>query len=241
MKIAICDDDFFQCSNIENIILNYSKTINHGIDVEVFYNGKRFLESLQYECIYDLIFLDIELGTTTGLIVGNQIRNKLGDFTSRIVFISAKNGYDQDLFELNPLNFLRKPFSSEKITKCIDIVMNVLGQEMNKFHYNIGKEYKQLFVKDILYFKSQIRKLQIVTINDSEVFYGTLDKIKGRLPNTFIRVHGSYIVNFNHISKIYSDLITMNNGDQIPISKINAKELHCLQFKHMKELRDVNI
>lgn len=241
MKIAICDDDNYVCTEIEQIILNYSMNSNTKIDIEVFYDGKDLISYIENEHFFDLIFLDIELGTTTGIEVGNSIRNEFDDYISKIVFISCKTGYERQLFDVQPLNFLDKPIDKIKLIKCIDLALKLLDKEKKIFKYQVGHDFKQIAFQDILYFENKLRKVKIITINGIDEFYGTLENIKPQLPNVFVTVHVSYIVNYNFIEKISGEIVLMKNGVIIPISKRNLKEIHHLQIKLIKELRDVNL
>lgn len=49
----------------------------------MFYRGEKLIEFLKNKDKFDLIFLDIELGNTTGIDVASHIRNKF-DVTSLI-------------------------------------------------------------------------------------------------------------------------------------------------------------
>lgn len=73
------------------------------IDVEVFDSGESLLEFIKKEHGFDLIFLDIEIGTTTDIVVGRKIRSELDDYISKIVFISSKEGYERKLFDIHCL------------------------------------------------------------------------------------------------------------------------------------------
>ncbi|MEA5056457.1 MAG: LytTR family DNA-binding domain-containing protein [Anaerotignum propionicum] len=240
LKIAICDDNNYICIEIEQIILDYSIQHNIKINIEVFYDGKELINYIENEHCFDIIFLDIELKTTTGIEVGTILRKKLDDYFTKIVFISSKFGYERQLFDVQPMNFLDKPIHKEKLLKCIDLVLKLLDKEKKIFKYKVGKEYRQIAFQDILYFENKLRKVKITTVDGTDEFYGTLVNIKSNLPNIFLTTHNSYIVNYNYIKKISSDNILMINEMIIPISKRNLKDIQQFQIKFLKELRDIN-
>lgn len=241
LKIAICDDDKYVCGEIEQMILDYSLKNNTKIDIEVFYDGKDLIHYIEKDQCFDLIFLDIELRTTTGIEVGNKIRNEFDDCISKIVFISSKTGYERQLFDIQPLNFLDKPINKEKLFRCINLALKMLDKEKKVFKYQVGHDFKQVAIQDILYFENKLRKVRIITVNGTDEFYGTLENIKLQLPSIFVTAHVSYIVNYNYIEKTSGETILMKNGAIIPISKRNLKEIHHLQIQFVKELRDVNL
>ena len=63
-KIAICDDIKSTCDEIKDIILNISKgNLSENISIDIFYSGEALISDIrEEENLYDLIFLDIELG-----------------------------------------------------------------------------------------------------------------------------------------------------------------------------------
>lgn len=240
LKIAVCDDNHYLCIEIEQVILDYSIQRNIKIDIEVFYDGKELINYIENQHSFDLIFLDIELKTTTGIEVGTTLRKKLDDYITKIVFISSKTGYERQLFDVQPLNFLDKPIDKEKILNCIDLSLKLLDKEKKKLKYKVGKEYKQIAFQDILYFENKLRKVKITTLDGTDEFYGTLANVKSQLPNIFLTTHNSYIVNYNYIKKISGDSILMINEMIIPISKRNLKDIQQFQIQFLKEFRNIN-
>lgn len=228
LKIAICDDNNIICSEIEQVILEYGKTKSLETDIEVFYTGESLINFIKSEYSFDLIFLDIELGTTTGIEVGIQIREELDDYISKIVFVTAKKGYESQLFDIQPLNFLRKPIEIQKIQKCIDLAIKLLGVENKTFEYKKDYGVIKVRIKDILYFKKEGRKTKIVTVDGEDFFYETMVSIQNRIPQNFVEPHGSYLVNFEKIIRLQKDYIVMINNKKIPVSQRSLKNMRTL-------------
>lgn len=111
LRIAICDDEITICSHIENIIMEYSKYFV----IKVFYTGEQLVDYIEQGNKFDLIFLDIELNLLNGIQVGKKIRQDMNDYITKIVYISGKNCYDRELFDVQPLNFIPKPIIKKKL------------------------------------------------------------------------------------------------------------------------------
>ena len=60
-RIAICDDEIGTCSDLEKMILDFADRRALQIETEGFYSGETFYRSIQEQCPYDLVFLDIQL------------------------------------------------------------------------------------------------------------------------------------------------------------------------------------
>ena len=241
LKIAICDDNYTLCSEVERMILEHNTTTCIDIETEVFYSGEKLLKFIENDHKFDLIFLDIELGSTTGILVSNKIRNEFDDHVSKIIFLSSQTGYEKDLFDVQPFNFLTKPIDKEKLIKCIELVTKILDKENKIFEYHSRNYIKKISIKEIIYFESNLKKIKIVTIDNEEYFYGSLEKTKENLPKTFVAPHGSFLVNFNKIERITKKDIHMFGGRVIPISRRNLQNIQDLQIQSTKEVRDANI
>lgn len=241
ITIAICDDDNYICSQIEKYILNYSKTKNIKFDIEVFYSGESLTNFIMKEHSFDLIFLDIELITQTGVQVANKIRNEFDDYSTKIVFITSKDGYEQQLFDVQPLNFIKKPIDFEKLKKCIELTIKLLGIDNQIFEYKKGYDLIKVNIKDILYFESKRKKIKIVTHSNEDYFYGSLENIKKSLPKSFIEPHGSFLINFDKIERITKDTVFMQDGLEIPLSQRNLKKIRSIMIEFEREKRNANI
>lgn len=241
IKIAICDDNNCICSEIEQMILEYEKTSITNLDVEVFYSGEHLIDFIKQEHQFDIIFLDIELGTTTGIEVGNKIRNEFDDYISKIIFITAKDGYEQQLFAVQPLNFIKKPLDHNKIRNCLDLATKLLGLDNKTFEYKKGYDIVKVELKNVLFFESKRKQIKIVTLSGEDCFYGTLESLKETLPKIFIEPHGSFLINFHQIERVTKETVFMNNGIEIPISQRNLKNIRSVLIDFEKEKRNVNL
>lgn len=232
LRIAICDDNTAVCSEVEKMVLEYTEKNAIQIEVEVFYTGEALIHHIETKGQFDLIFLDIELGTTTGIEIGKVIRNAFNDYISKIVFISATTGYERQLFDVQPLNFLDKPVDPMKLAHCLELVIKMLRGENNFFEYKVGHGIIKCNIKEILYFEKEAKKIKIVTFDSEDYFYDTMVNLKTKLPDMFVETHSSFLVNFHHIKKLTKDYVVMVNRKEIPISQRNLKNvrnilIHC--------------
>ena len=241
LRIAICDDNSSICSEVEKVVLEYSKVNNINLDAEIFYNGESLLDFIKTEHSFDLIFLDIEMDGITGVGVGEVIRNEFKDHISKIVFLSGADGYEMDLFNVQPLNFLRKPIDKQKIYNCIDLAREIFEITDDYFEYKFNYEIKKIPYTELIYIESLMKKIKIVSVHSQDEIYGSLEKIKSTLPKRFIIPHKSYIVNFSNVSTIQKDTIIMINGDKIQISQRNIKNIRAMQIEMEREKRNARI
>lgn len=113
--IAICDDETFTCSAIEQQLLDLSEKANIPMQVDVFYSGNGFINYLRNKIQYDILFLDIELQDINGIEIARYLRNSMNDEHIQIIYISSKTEYALKLFKTRPMDFLVKPFNVNDI------------------------------------------------------------------------------------------------------------------------------
>lgn len=96
------------------------------------------LEALKEDAaLFHLLFMDIELGDTDGIILGNTLREHLGNEITQIVFISYRKDYALQLFRIRPLDFLIKPMDYGKIRLIMDTYRKLFPEK--NYSMNTGK------------------------------------------------------------------------------------------------------
>ena len=231
INIAICDDEKAICSQLENILLEYSNSAYLKIDVSIFYNGESLLDYLNQGNFFDLIFLDIELGQINGVEVGRQIRKVLKNFESEIVYISGNDGYDRQLFDVQPLHFIPKPIIESFVIDDLKLALERTGRSGGFFKYQKGYNTYKIPISEIIYFESLNREIKIVTLNKTDCFYGPLEDVSFNVSkHQFLQIHRSYLINYNHANVLRYSEVVMSNGETLPISRTKRQEFRTLQM-----------
>lgn len=140
----------------------------------------------------DVIFLDIELPEINGL----EFLKKLEHAPSVIVTTAYPN-FAVDAFEQAVVDYLVKPFSYERFVLAVDRVkaITATNKETYLFVY-ADKTNHKLKTKDILYLKSELDYISIVTEKERILLLGSLTIWEKKMAKfSFVRVHRSYIVN----------------------------------------------
>lgn len=237
IRIAICDDEKEISGFLEEHVAKYIRECGRECEIEVFYDGEALCQDMQIN-EYDLVFLDIELPDITGVDIGRFIREELCNEVVQIAYISAKKQYAMKLFEYRPINFLVKPLKYEDIAKIIDKYFRVT--EYNDVLFTYKKKYELYKVKlsDILYLQSQGRTVTIVTMQGTDTFYGSLEKIYSDMKcKKFIFIHKSYVVNYAYITSFEMDSVTLTTGEKLPISQARRKAVNEMLLKLVMEER----
>lgn len=218
-KIGICDDDKILCASLEEQLQELALEFPVRFETEVWYSGESLEADLEKRMELDLLFLDIELFQRNGIQVGAFIREELENMDTHIVYISSKESYAMQLFRIQPLDFLIKPLSPERLKEVLFRSIKQKNQLESCFEYQRGNGFVRIPVKDILYFMSMDKKIVIVKKGARETFYGKLKQVQQQLPDDFFLIHQSYSIHQKYVSEYSYESVKMMNGDILSISK----------------------
>lgn len=225
IRVAVCDDFQDVVVQVKEYLLEYQQQRNQKLEIKSFSNAEDLWAYLKNSHC-DLIILDIELVEMNGVELGHLIRTELKDNIVKIVYISAMNCYDRQLFEVQPLNFLQKPIDKEKLFKMVDLTVELLSNKDRIFVFENKQGTFRMKFNNILYFESYDHYFKIVTVSGNYEFKSTLAEIMEQISDSrFIQVHRSYIINYDNTSHIKYEEITMSNGDMIPIGRDRRKDV----------------
>ena len=234
INIAICDDDKVICSELENIMLEYAKSHFLQIEIDIFYSGESLLEYIEQENHLDILYLDIEMGQMNGVEVGRQIRETYRDHSIEIIYVSANDGYDRQLFDVQPLHFISKPIDKAIVERDLELALDRGKKLSGSFIYKKGYDTYKVPISDIVYFESLNREIKIVASQGEDTFYSSFSEVLPRvMEHQFVQIHRSYVINFNQVKTLRYSEVIMSNGDTLPISKSKRDEIRSLQMSEI--------
>jgi DNA-binding LytR/AlgR family response regulator len=183
----------------------------------------------------DLIFLDIEMPYISG-IEFLQSRN----LTSKIIFTTAYEHYAIKGYELNVLDYLLKPISFERFLKAANKALEYFESKStmpNKEDFFIKSEgrYLKLLWNDILLLEGMENYICIHTEVQKHIVHMTMKQLLEQVPEQFIQVHKSSIVNLHKISGIAGNLIQLQHLE-VSISR-SMKDAVLEKILHNKLLK----
>ena len=202
LKIAICDDNKEMCNDLENMLRQIEKARGYKFEIKIFISGEALHKYFfEVDIDFDIIFLDIEFPENiNGIDIGNIIRNRFFKETVKIVYISSYEKYALDLFKIRPFDFMIKPPSYIKIDEIITSIVKVITKQNKPFEYKVGAEHCRIDLYKVLYFTSQWRKVEIITIDKKpfDSFYQTLSAVgKDLAESDFFFIQKGYLVNYH--------------------------------------------
>lgn len=169
----------------------------------------------------DIILLDIQMPGITGI----EVAEKVKDTNSIVIFTTAYDEYALKAFEVEALNYLLKPFDEtrffEVMQKAKDIIEKnqhlQFSEKLMSLYSNFKKsqsphltefEIKEnglsrfININDILLLEARSVYIILHLANDAILYRTTLNELETQLPENFIRIHRSYIINKDFVSNL---------------------------------------
>jgi len=211
--------------------------------VECAYDGHDALVKIASQR-YEVIFLDVRMPDIDGLELGRVLRRFVSP--PALVFVSAYDGAAADAFELQALDYLRKPVSRTRLEDALGRVSAALGAApvdvpesppaaagTNRVAVaNLRTGSTRLLAKSsILYVESNGDFVRIVSEDGRYLLRTTLAEIERRWESAgFVRVHRQYVANLRRAVELRPQLggtaeLVFACGQKIPIARRHVAEL----------------
>ena len=228
MKIAICDDEKIVLDQLEHIINYYSEENELDITVSLFNGDRDLLYSVErLHEHYDLVIIDIGIEYTNSIAVATEIKNI--DKSLMLIFTTYYKENAYEAFSAHPFNLLLKPLQKDVVENCLDEVCDYLSMDNEYYEFERRKNTCRVLLKDIMYFKSDKRIVNIY-MKDGKVYsyYDRLDYVENKLKKNnmnFLRIHKSFIVNSAYVFRQTYKYVLMDNGEILSVSRCRRKEI----------------
>ncbi len=235
MRIAICDDDlliheelcghlsdFFDSSNLPEIICCSS-----GEEIVSLFSANEF---------FDIVFMDVEMGTLNGLEAAGEIRRLAPE--TIIIFVSNHRNYVFDAFHCEALHYIVKPVTKAEFREVFIRAMHKYNLLNNSFTVKWKQTRISIKVSDIIYIEGYKRRTIIHTQNGTFDHIGKLSEAYDRLKaHGFLLVHQGYIVNMQYIHSFLSDEIILLDGSRVMVSVRKRSEALQSFDKYLQRLK----
>ena len=219
IKCVILDDEL--------LAISYLKLLCEQIEgievVKAFNNPKIFLQEIDdIDC--DLCILDIEMQGMNGLQVAGLIKHK------KIIFTTAYKEYGAEAFDLDVVDYVRKPIKKERLQQAFEKVQKLTEQQTDQsfFEWNTNLGKSRILTADIVYIKtSEIdsRDKDVILKNNSDIILKNLSfkNLAELLPQkNFVQINKKEMVNTKYIQVFSASEIILDSSttDDSPVKLV---------------------
>lgn len=242
MRIIIVDDEALA----RGVVREY---LSEHADAEIVAECANGFEAVKAitELEPDLVFLDIQMPKLDGFEVAELAAGK-----AHFIFATAYDQYAIRAFEFHALDYLLKPFSQQRFDQALAHARERLGsaaggavQAMAREAVARNKPLGRVLIRDgakvhviasgkIEYIEAQDDYVQIRAEGKSYLKNQSLSELEGQLePERFLRIHRSYIVNIECVSRIEqatkdSHVAILRDGSKLPISRTGYQKIRAV-------------
>ena len=239
LKAIIVEDEQISREIIRNYLGKYCPNVQllgEASNIEEAYD---FIQNHEL----DLVFLDVEMPFGNAFDLLEKIENR----TFETVFVTAYEHYAIEALNNHASYYLLKPISIDELIKAVNIVTEIKEKENHLQHQILAPKtnvvsgkitipqqdgFEVLYINDIVFCKADDNYTEIHLANSKKLVSKTLKYFEEALTEyTFARIHKSYLVNVNAITKYKKGKggsVIVSNGKEILVSA--SKKANLLSY-----------
>lgn len=178
------------------------------------------------ETAIDALFIDINMPDINGMDFVKALSEP-----PLVVFTTAYAEHAAESYKVRAVDYLLKPFGFPEFQKAAGYIKqqfdakkessNVLKEDDSIF-LKVDYRYVRVRISDIILIEGMNEYLKIhLASGDPVLVHTTFKQINGQLPDNFLQVHRSFVVNMNHVVEVERSLILLEGGKRISVSEGN--------------------
>jgi two-component system LytT family response regulator/two-component system response regulator LytT len=245
ISAILVDDERLACDELSYLLKKYE-------DIELVGSAHNGLDAVQLieDLEPDLVFLDVQMPGMGGLDVVSELGRRK-ESLPYFILVTAYDQYAVEAFRLEAMDYLLKPVDAERLDMTIQRARRAFqekpkGQppepvpappQRTKLLVRSGSRNFIVDANDVIYATIEDGLITIVTSAfEGQSNYRTIEELQSNLdPETFWRVHRSYLVNIHRIKEVIpwfksSYQLRMDDKKQteVPVSRFQTKRLRAL-------------
>ena len=230
MKFAICDDNSIDSNYVYELVKKWSNENKYQVDIETFSSAESFLFHYVDNKDYDVLLLDIEMKKMDGVSLAREIRKT--NKNVQIIFITGYSEYIAEGYDVEALNYLMKPFKTEKLYEVLNKAVTKIIQNDKHLILNTFDEIIRISLHDIIYIDVD-RNYTTIHSNKNYTIKMTLADIEKELDERFFRISRSIIINLKYINRVTKRDVYLTNGSILPLPRGKYESLNKAIIKEM--------
>ena len=215
------------------MVLNFFRKKNREISLRMFSGGE---ELLSYNGQIDLLFLDIQMKDMDGMETARKLR--ADKFRGFLVFITVLKEMVFQSFEVQAYDYLVKPVGDKQFEKTMErLYASMQNASEDSLLVQKGYEGRIIREEEIVFCEIIDRKIYLNLASGEVVdYYERIENLETKLGSHFFRCHRSYLINLKHLKGYKNGTACMDNGKEVPVSRLRSKEFSSVVLQYMKNM-----
>ncbi|MCI9651648.1 MAG: response regulator transcription factor [Lachnospiraceae bacterium] len=233
IRIAICDDEKYMSDQIQELACVFFGRRNRETAIRRFSCGRELLE---YDGQIDILFLDIQMKGMDGMETAKRLR--AGKFRGFLIFITVLREMVFQSFEVQAYDYLVKPIEEARFEKTMErLLASMCSAGGSSLLVQKGYESRIIQKEDIVFCEIIDRKIYLNLASGEVVdYYERIENLETKLDSRFFRCHRSFLINLGHLRGYKNGTAYMDNGREIPVSRLRGKEFSSVILEYMKDM-----
>lgn len=218
-RIAIVEDDKTQRDYLRSLIEEWYQASKHTVQFSECQNAEEFSFKYMEKLCFDIIFLDIMMGTMNGMELATQIR--LHDKNVQLVFLTGIKDYVFEGYKIGVMRYLIKPLKEMELKQLLNDCTALLVQKQSDFFsFSYMGESLRMSFSQIIMVQVSGHYLKMKTSSGEYQWKGSLTEMKGLfMGREFVMINRSTIINLIYVNKITREYCYLESGEQLMISR----------------------
>ena len=223
MYIVICEDE---CNFAEELQQELRAILaEKDTECRICYceNGAAFRREMEKGEAVDLLFMDLQLGDADGVALVKELAGQ--SIRIPTVFLSSLEERVAEGYDVNAFHFLFKRNYKEKLPALLERFFGEI-YERKAVVLQDRDAVVRLNFSEIYYVESDNRNTAIHTAVASYTEKSSIQNFAKHLPEElFIEAYHSLYINIDHIRKVNTDTVELDNDKELPVSRRKRKAL----------------
>ncbi|MBO6797669.1 LytTR family DNA-binding domain-containing protein [Maricaulis sp.] len=191
--------------------------------------GLEFLEARPV----DLLLLDPNLQGEDGF----KVLERVTSYAAQTVIVSAHSERAATAFDYGVIDFVSKPFDEPRLALAFERFQTRRPKQATAAKYlsfRTGRRVEVVPLEDVALLRGADKYSEVLLASgDIKLHDKALGKLEPHLPETFLRIHKSYIVRLDQVDRYESfpgnkmELV-LHNGERAPVSRSKMADVRAL-------------
>ncbi len=232
IHIAICDDEPHMSDALREMAAEFFRGKNRDVMISQFTSGEQLLRS---QTNIDILFLDIQMEGVNGMETARRLRRR--KFKGFLIFTTVLKEMVFESFEVQAFDYLVKPIGEKQFAKTMErLLASMLDAGGTSLLIQRGYESIIIPSGDIVFCEVIDRKVYVHLVSSEIIdFYDRIDHLETKLDDSFFRCHRSFLIHLKYLKSYKNGTAYMENGKQIPVSRLRSKEFSSVILRYMKQ------